>query len=616
MSTVQVRTLLAGVLVAAVAAVLAAVGPALGVGEVWPVLLVVGAGLLVGLPQLRHAVALSSGIVAGALATWAAGAVLPDVAAGRAVATAIGVLSVTALAVATAGRLRMSVQLVGLAAALAHVGPTAGTVRGGGMPLLGAIASGAVTLLIAVGVGLLVAQVAQLTATGRARDDARADVERPEARADVERPDARPDAGPDVRALVAVLAAASALTFAIAPAAALADDKEDAKDAAGVVDHLQTVTVHHAADGTATSATVVTRVATSGAGDVTVELRDQAVRDLRSLTGLAVRGPLGERGAPDVTGRRVTYRLGDGDVVRTVASLDRTVPVRVDVAVTLDGEPIAPAAVVGRSGRLRVTYTLTNLTVEPRELRHFDGTGRPRTVVRDVAVPYVGELVVPLDDRYGAVRVYGGRLHDGMLRADVVLAEPVGTTVRTVTWTADVERATLPPVQVRVAPVTLGDPARSGLLLDRLRISAGVLRELSDTAGLALTAASAIGTVGAAEVEDPVARTLAILEGLLSSAGIAGAETNELRALIDAQDARVRDGDGVLHPLLDADGIVGPSGARPRIERSTVYVLEVAGVGDDGAPAGWVRLLLAAVLLGAVGLLGRATSRIIGPDVA
>lgn len=611
MSTVQVRTLLAGVLVAAVAAVLAAVGPALGVGEVWPVLLVVGAGLLVGLPQLRHAVALSSGIVAGALATWAAGAALPDVAAGRAAATAIGVLSVTAVAVATAGRLRMSVQLVGLAAALAHVGPTAGTVRGGGTPLLGAIASGTVTLLLAVGVGLLVAQVAQLTATGRARPGARAD-----ARADVEQPEARPDAGPDVRALVAVLAAASVLTSTIAPAPVLADDREDAKDAAGVVDHLQTVTVHHAADGTATRATVVTRVATSGAGDVTVELRDQAVRDLRSLTGLAVRGPLGERGAPDVTGRRVTHRLGDGDVVRTVAALDRTVPVRVDVAVTLDGEPIAPAAVVGRSGRLRVTYTLTNLTVEPRELRLFDGTGRPRTVVRDVAVPYVGELVVPLDDRYGAVRVRGGRLHDGMLRADVVLAEPVGTTVRTVTWTADVEHATLPPVQVRLAPVTLGDPARSGLLLDRLRISAGVLRELSDTAGLALTAASAVGTVGAAEVEDPLARTIAILEGLLSSAGVAGAEANELRALIDAQDARVRDGDGVLHPLLDADGIVGPSGARPRIERSTVYVLEVAGAGDDGAPAGWVRLLLAAVLLGAVGLLGRATSRIIGPDVA
>lgn len=594
----QVRTLLAGALVAAAAAVLTAVGPALGVVEVWPVLLIVGAGLLVGLPRLRHAAALALGVVAGALAVWAAAAVLPDVPAGRAIATGLGVLTVTAVAVGTAGRLRMSVQLVGLAAALGQVGPAAAAVRGGGLPLLGVVATGTVTLLIAVGVGLLVAQVAQLTVTGRAHADGRSEVR------------------PDARAVVAVLAAAAVLALAGAQPAALADPNGDATDAAGVVDHLQTVTVHHAADGTATGATVVTRVATAGAGDLTVELHDQAVRGLRSLTGFAAFGPLGERGAPDVTGRRVTHRLGDGDVVRTVAPLDRAVPVRIDVAVTLDGEPIGPAAVVGRSGRLSVTYTLTNLTVEPRELRHFDGTGRPRTVVRDVAVPYVGELVVPLDDRYGAVRVRGGRLHDGMLRADVVLAEPVGTTVRTVTWTADVEQASLPPVQVRLVPVALGDPTRAGLLVDRLRTSAGVLRELSDTAGLAQTAVSAIGVVGAAAVEDPVTRTLTILDGLLSVAGVAGAEANELRALIDAQDARVRDGEGVLHPLLDADGVVGTSGARPRIERSAVYVLEVAGAGDDGAPGDWVRLVLAVVLLGAVGLLGRATSRIIGPDVA
>jgi hypothetical protein len=76
---------LAGLLVAISIGVLALTGGAFGVVEPWPVLLVVGAGLLVGVPRLRHALALVTGITIGAVTVWTSGSLLPDAAVGRAV---------------------------------------------------------------------------------------------------------------------------------------------------------------------------------------------------------------------------------------------------------------------------------------------------------------------------------------------------------------------------------------------------------------------------------------------------------------------------------------------------------------------------------------------------
>ena len=599
MRSTQARTLVAGVLVAGAAAVLVATEDALGLTEAWPVLLIAGTGLLLGVPRLRHALALVSGMLAGGVTLWAAAAVLPDIAAGRAIATVLGVAALTAVTLATRGRLRLSVQLIGWAAALGHTGPSVAAVPTGGAPLLMALAVGLTTLLVAAGLGLLLAQVVQLVTlvpSGRRERGGTASV--------------AAVAGGGLAAGLAV-----ALTIAAAPALASVDTGN------GIVEHRQTVVRTFTADGTPSAGSVVTKVGTSGTGGVSIVLRDQAVRGLRSLTGLAGSGPFREAGAPDAVGRLVTHRLPEGGSVRTVATLDRSLPVDLSIAFTLDGQPITPAALVGRSGRLEVTYTLTNLTVEPRDLRHFDGAGRPRTVTRDVAVPFVGELVVPLDDRFRGVRARGATVSEGGLHAELVLAEPVGAPVRTVTWRADVVDAVVPPVQVRLAPVPLTDTARGGTDVARLRRSTAALRELSDTAGLAITGAIALeqlaeGTITQGD-DDLAGRTVSILEGLLTGAALAGAELGELRALIEAQDQRARAGDGHVHGMLvvadvrGADGRAAPA-VRPYVETSVVYVLDVAGRGGGGGSEVPVRLVLAVVLVGAVGLLGRSTARILG----
>lgn len=620
MRNTQVRTLLAGLLLAGSGAVLTLTGGALGLTEVWPLLLVAGAGLLVGVPRLRHALALVSGIVGGTITVWTAAAVLPAVPGGEAAATVLGLLALTAVTLATRGSLRLSMQLVGWAATLARSGG-AGGMSGpagsamAGAPLLATLAADAATLIVAAALGLLLAQVTQLVGGGiRAR--------RPppepgpgtsEQGPGTPEPDRRaggtPGAG--VAAVMVLAVALGAVLGATGPAAPARADVTDLSGLSGLVEHRQTIVRRHTADGVATGGSVVTRVGASGTGGVEVVLRDQAVRGLRSLTGFAGPGRLRERGAPEVVGRTVTHRLGDGSLVRTVAALDRDLPVTIDVAITLDGEPTTAAAAVGRSGRLEVTYTLTNLTVEPRELRHFDAAGRPRTVVRDVAVPLVGDLVVVLGDGHRDVRSDGATLLDGMLVADLVLAEPAGRPVTTVTWSASVTDADIPPVLVRVAPVALSDTVRGGVDVERLRSTIGALRDLSDSASLALTGVTALGVVAQSTTmaadDDLARRTAAILDGLLSDAADSGAALSELRALVEKQDERARAGDGDVHGLLVVDDVrVDAPAARPKVTTSVVYVLDVAGRGGTGAPGTGLRLLLAVALLVAVGLLGRA----------
>gem|GEM_PF-2432389 len=601
----QVRTLLAGIVVAVAASALTLVGGTLGITEVWPMLLVVGAGLLVGVPRLAHGLALATGIVGGSATVAVAVAVLPATPLGRAIATASGLLLLTAVTLASRGRLRLSLQLVGWAAA-ASTWPEGPSPSLRGASLLAEVLSDAVTLLIAAALGLLVAQVTQLVGTGSLR--------RPGGRGD-DRQDGGSGGTAAVLIATLVLVASGAAT-GTATAQTAGTPSGDPANLASVVEHRQTLVRTHAADGTVTSGSVVTRLTASGAGPLRVTLRDQAVRDLRSLTGLALGlGPV-EAAAPEVDGTTVTQELDPGATVRSVATLDRALPVALHVEVTLDGEATTAAEVVGRSGRLEVTYTLTNLTSVPRELRFFDGAGRPRTTTREVAVPLVGDLVVTLDDRFGVVSSTDAVVTDGEVRASVVLAPPTGAAVRTIRWSADVVDAALPPVRVRLVPLALGATAGAGVDVVDLEATSELLRAVSDAAGLARTGAAAFvdvasGTASPSD-DDLSASTVVILEGLLADVAEAGAAYDEVRALVAAQDARVRAGEGRVHGLLDAADVV-PAGTSPsvgsgavRVEASVAYVLDVAG--RDAAPqAGTLlRALLALLLLAAVGLLGRA----------
>jgi hypothetical protein len=554
------RALLAGLVLVASAVVLALVGGVLGVPEPWPVLLVAGAGLLVGVPRIQHGLALVVGATIGLGTAWLDLAHLPDATVGVAVAVGTAVLLITVVTLASRGWLRFGLQLVGWAVMTALAGPLvaaeAPSTTGAG-PLLRTY----VTVLIAAGLGLLVAQVAQLLATaGTARRSSRS---------------RRGVRGAGVVGLVL------ATGLAAAPPVAQADSDP-------FVQHQQLIVLQHSADGTPRSGTVLTRVGTSGAGQVRLELRDQAVAGLRNLDGF---------GTPEVRGDRITIDLADGSSLRTVADLARPLPVAISVAYVLDGEPIPPAALVGRSGSLEVTYTLENRTVEPREIRYSDAGGRTRTVTRDVAVPFAGLLSVALDDRFDLVRADRGRVSldrggSPQLWADLVLFAPVGAPVQTVTWTAEVRDAIVPAVHVELVPVGVGDLAARDAEAARSDAFLGVLRDLAVAGELLRTRLRTLepdSDAGLAELFETLA--------------VAAAGVGETRALLTAHEQRRIDGDGLVHGLL----VAGPELPRgTRVDTGAVYVLAVQGLADDGGPSLPLRSGLALGLLGVVGLLGRA----------
>jgi len=159
------RILLTGLVVAASVTILVLVGDTLGLATVRPLVLAVGAGLMFGVPRLRHALALLTGAGVGLVSTTAAASLLPATPAGDAIGVGAALLLVTAVAAASRMRLPFGLLLIGWAVMtgllepLLVAGPNAFTNEA---PLTAA------ALVVSIGLGLLVAQVAALVGRGLA----------------------------------------------------------------------------------------------------------------------------------------------------------------------------------------------------------------------------------------------------------------------------------------------------------------------------------------------------------------------------------------------------------------------------------------------------------------
>jgi hypothetical protein len=586
------RILLTGLVVAASVAVLALVGDALGLVAVWPLVLVTGAGLMFGVPRLRHAVALLIGATAGLVSTTAAAALLPATPAGRALGAGAALLLVTGIAAASRMRLPLGLLLIGWAVMTGLLDPL---LAAGTTTFMADAPLTAAALLVSIGLGMLVAQVAALVGRGLAtRGRAR-----------------RPGAPSPLASLTGLLAAVGtaalvAGSLSVGAAARAQDGISDVVGDVRTLEHRQVITVRGGPDGTLTRGSVVTQLTATGAGSARVTLRDQPVSGLRLVSGF--------RRLPREDGA-VTYDLDlrDGSAsARSVAELDRALPVRIDVSYELDGTPITAGQLVGSSGRVRVSMTVTNLTSELREIRAYDGQGRSRIELRDVAVPMVGTLAVALDDRFRDVRsddavvVAGDGEGGARLEAALVLHGPSGAPVRTVTWDADVRDGVVPPVSLRLVPIVVADTPSGRAELAAAEDLVDRTRAIADGGALLRTALTAIGlALDPDDVTGPglTAQMSAVLDQLGAGAVEAVAVTNTDLALVAEQDERRRAGDGLPYGVV-ADG--------PDTTGTLVLAIELDGLGSDTGPGLPLRLALGVLLLGVVGLLGRPVSEALG----
>ncbi len=580
----MVRSLVTGLVLAVTAAVAALFGEALGLMSVWPVLAAAAAGLLLGTPRWRHVIALLVGAVLGVVGVAVQLAVLPALPASRAIAVAGVVILAALLGAATGGRLGLGTQLVGWGVVTALLEPQAAADPSGFLtwaPLTLAAA------LASLGLGLLAALAASLLGGGPARGDGAAGERAARAR------------GTAVVTGLAALGATALLAAALAPTAAVATIGGGVEGDVTSVQHRQAILIPYGADGERADGLVITQLLVTGTGTATVTLEDQAVSGLRDATSF---------GAPVVAGDTVTHvlDLAEGRAfVRTVADLDREPPVAFDVTYTLDGVEVEAADVVGASGELTVTYTLTNLTAAPGTVRTFDGDGTERTAEVELGVPMGGSVVVLLDaDRFADVRadradvIAGDGSGNTQVQGAWALFAPSGSPVQTFSWTATVTDAVVPPVAIRIVPVIASETPAGRSSVALLEQFGGGFRSVTDGLGIAETAVAGLrGLLDPASATAVAASTvLGQLEGLVGQvrAGASGG-TGTIRQnleILRVQDERAAAGEGFLYGML------------PDAERTMVYAIEVEGLGQDRGPALPLRLGIGVALLLLVGVLG------------
>lgn len=212
----------------------------------------------------------------------------------------------------------------------------------------------------------------------------------------------------------------------------------------------KTVLVTMNPDGSATSKRVYTQLTATGNGAVTVtDPVDGA--PLRNLDGFA---------APPVSNGHATYALnvnGRADR-RTVQDFTGSLPISISVATTLDGAPIAPGAVVDKSGLLKVTYTVKNVSAVTQTLQVPDGHGGTVAKQENIPVPLVGTMATTLPSSFAAVDAPGAAIgadgHGGSLvNYTLLMFEPLGSSTATLSYSAQLTHGSLPSVEFQFLPV-------------------------------------------------------------------------------------------------------------------------------------------------------------------
>ena len=143
-----------------------------------------------------------------------------------------------------------------------------------------------------------------------------------------------------------------------------------ATDSGVAVSNTETVQAYLDPTGKLDVARVYEQVAMRGTGtvDLANPVEPQGFRNLDGFGGLEVKDGV-MTGRFDVDGQRQ---------LRTVSDYTKKLPLEVQASYTLDGAPIEPQDVVGRSGRLEVHYTVKNVSGTSQLVTYADSTSSGR----------------------------------------------------------------------------------------------------------------------------------------------------------------------------------------------------------------------------------------------
>jgi len=250
--------------------------------------------------------------------------------------------------------------------------------------------------------------------------------------------------------------------FFVAPAAALLAAGPAMAASAGdvVVSNTETVQAYLDASGKVDVARVYEQVAMQGKGSVDL-VNPVETKGLRNLDGF---------GGFDVKdGNMVgTYQVDGEKRLRSVSDYTKKLPLEVEVKYTLDGKAVRPGDVVGKSGLLKVQYTVRNVTGQPQDVSFNDGTGKTATASEDVVIPMVGSLSTVLPSNFTDVQSgeanMAGDGHGGTkISFTMTLFGPIGKPEATFGYQAKISDGVIPKASISALPVSpLDSPSFKG----------------------------------------------------------------------------------------------------------------------------------------------------------
>lgn len=244
--------------------------------------------------------------------------------------------------------------------------------------------------------------------------------------------------------LVALLAVTAVV--GLGPGSALAAGNDSVSTV-----NTETVQTYLSPDGKIASSRLYEQLTFTGDGSISVQ-NPVDTNGLRNLNGF------GGVGAKDGVVDK-TYDVNGVTQTRSVSNFDSgKLPLSIGVVYELDGKKVTADDLVGKTGDLKVTYTVKNLTSKQVPLTFPDGTGGTKTEMGDVPVPLVGTVTFTLPKNFTDVRSQaasmGGDGHGGtQMQYLLTLFPPIGSTTMSFGYQAHLTDGLVPPVSFTAVPV-------------------------------------------------------------------------------------------------------------------------------------------------------------------
>jgi putative membrane protein len=273
-----------------------------------------------------------------------------------------------------------------------------------------------------------------------------------------------------------ILAGTSAFALAVlVPAASATAQSGDA-----VITNTETVNVSLTPTGEPDIARVYDQIAVQGSGEVSYRnpVSTSSLRNLDSFGGFTVEdGSIVEDTSVDGQFRQ-----------RSVSDFDKDLPVSLAVAYTLDGEPIEPDDLVGRTGAVEVTYTITNETCSDEEVS-VEGADGAEQVTGQVCDPLAGSLSFTLPSNYTDITSETGFVTAGdgrggtLMTLSITLIPGLTEPTATASYSAQVQDAIIPPASMSIIPVVVDANPSASAQRDALAGGSDTGKQIAGGAG-------------------------------------------------------------------------------------------------------------------------------------